>query len=261
MTERKAISKKLRFEVFTRDKFTCQYCGGTVPDVVLHVDHIHPVVEGGDNDITNLITACFDCNSGKGKRLLSDDTVLTKQRKQLEDLEERREQIELMYEWKKELLDLDDRQTELAIDYILEFTKGTYFTDKEYGKSEIKKAILKYGFSDVLESIKISASQYLIFENNKIKPDSFVEFHSKIIRICSIRASGIKENYYIRGICRKRFNYVDERKCLSMINEASKFGATYDQLKDIAIKSRNWSEWQTEMSLLMSILGADNGER
>lgn len=35
MSKRKSISKKLRFEVFKRDGFTCQYCGRMAPDVVL----------------------------------------------------------------------------------------------------------------------------------------------------------------------------------------------------------------------------------
>jgi 5-methylcytosine-specific restriction endonuclease McrA len=65
--ERKALTKKQRFNVFKRDHFTCQYCGQTPPAVVLEVDHITPVVEGGSNDILNLLTACFDCNRGKGK--------------------------------------------------------------------------------------------------------------------------------------------------------------------------------------------------
>lgn len=29
MAERESISKKLRFEVFKRDSFTCQYCGAS----------------------------------------------------------------------------------------------------------------------------------------------------------------------------------------------------------------------------------------
>lgn len=68
---RKAISKKLRFDVFKRDEFICQYCGSHPPDVVLHVDHIQPVAEGGLNDIDNLVTSCESCNLGKGARLLS----------------------------------------------------------------------------------------------------------------------------------------------------------------------------------------------
>jgi len=43
--ERKAISKKLRFEVYKRDKFTCQYCGRKAPDVILEIDHINPVAK------------------------------------------------------------------------------------------------------------------------------------------------------------------------------------------------------------------------
>lgn len=60
-----AITKRVRFEVFKRDKFTCQYCGKRPPDVVLEVDHITPRVEGGSDDMHNLTTACFACNRGK----------------------------------------------------------------------------------------------------------------------------------------------------------------------------------------------------
>lgn len=70
-TARKALSKKTRFEVFKRDGCTCQYCGEHPPKVILHVDHIKPVADGGKNDIDNLITACEPCNLGKGARLLS----------------------------------------------------------------------------------------------------------------------------------------------------------------------------------------------
>lgn len=72
MAQRKAISKKSRFEVFKRDGFTCQYCGAHPPAVILHVDHINPVANGGGNDMDNLITACDSCNQGKSDRLLAD---------------------------------------------------------------------------------------------------------------------------------------------------------------------------------------------
>lgn len=69
---RKSMSKKLRFEVFKRDGFTCQYCGAHPPSAILHVDHIHPVSKGGGDDIDNLITACQPCNSGKSNVELTD---------------------------------------------------------------------------------------------------------------------------------------------------------------------------------------------
>lgn len=70
-TKRKSVSKKTRFDVFKRDSFKCQYCGSHPPSVILHVDHIKPVADGGENEIDNLVTACESCNLGKGARLLS----------------------------------------------------------------------------------------------------------------------------------------------------------------------------------------------
>lgn len=67
---RTPISKRRRFDVFKRDGFACQYCGRKTPDVVLEVDHIVPVAEGGENDADNLTTACFECNRGKSSKSL-----------------------------------------------------------------------------------------------------------------------------------------------------------------------------------------------
>lgn len=64
--KRKKISTRLRFEIFKRDGFTCRYCGRKSPEVVLELEHIVPVADGGSDDEMNLATACWDCNSGKG---------------------------------------------------------------------------------------------------------------------------------------------------------------------------------------------------
>lgn len=70
--KRKGIGKTKRFEVFKRDNFTCCYCGRKPPDVMLELDHVKPVAEGGGNGVANLLTACFECNSGKGRVPLED---------------------------------------------------------------------------------------------------------------------------------------------------------------------------------------------
>lgn len=64
---RSPIRPGLRFAVLNRDQFTCQYCGrrNGEPGVRLHVDHRVPVAKGGDNSMSNLVTACEECNLGK----------------------------------------------------------------------------------------------------------------------------------------------------------------------------------------------------
>lgn len=60
-----AVSKRLRYEVFRRDDFTCRYCGAKAPDAQLRPDHVVPVALGGSDDPSNLVTSCDACNSGK----------------------------------------------------------------------------------------------------------------------------------------------------------------------------------------------------
>jgi len=69
MTKRKGIPPKMKLKVFKRDNYTCRFCGkspATYPELVLEVDHIKPVSEGGSNEIDNLQTLCIMCNRGKG---------------------------------------------------------------------------------------------------------------------------------------------------------------------------------------------------
>ena len=56
-----------RFNVFLRDKFSCQYCGSNNE---LTFDHLLPRSRGGKTDWDNVVTACSGCNVKKGGRLL-----------------------------------------------------------------------------------------------------------------------------------------------------------------------------------------------
>ncbi len=60
------VSQRLRFEIFKKHNFTCQYCGRHVPEITLELDHIIPRSLGGTDEYKNLTTTCRDCNQGKG---------------------------------------------------------------------------------------------------------------------------------------------------------------------------------------------------
>lgn len=157
MTERKPLSKRTRFDVFKRDKFTCQYCGKSAPDVVLHVDHIVPVSKGGTNDIINLVTACQSCNLGKSNIELSDDSVMKVRKSQLDDLAKRREQLEMMYEWQLLLADETATQVQLISDLIGNLSP---YIPNENGESSIRSLLSKFDYEIVIESARIAFTQY-----------------------------------------------------------------------------------------------------
>lgn len=105
------LSSYRRFQIFKRDKFTCQYCGRVPPAVILEVDHILPVSKGGDNNNDNLLTACFDCNRGKANGTL--EAVALDPSVRAEELKERARQIKayerlLLREKKRRATEIDE---------------------------------------------------------------------------------------------------------------------------------------------------------
>ncbi|MBI4445522.1 MAG: HNH endonuclease [Acidobacteria bacterium] len=66
------ISILTKLFVFSRDHFTCIFCGKGVPEVELVLDHWLPVTRGGGDDLRNLMTTCTRCASQKGDRTRSE---------------------------------------------------------------------------------------------------------------------------------------------------------------------------------------------
>lgn len=57
-----------RFNVFARDKNTCQYCGRRFARNELNLDHVVPRSRNGESTWENIVCSCFVCNRIKGGR-------------------------------------------------------------------------------------------------------------------------------------------------------------------------------------------------
>lgn len=252
--KRKAISKKLRFEVFKRDKFKCVYCGASAPDVVLQVDHIDPVAKGGDNNILNLATSCFACNSGKSDRRIDDQSVLKKQKDQLDQLQERMEQIEMMIEWQKGLKNIKDRILDDLKEFWEELAPGYSVT--ETGLKRIKKLVKEYDYEEIREAMEISANQYLHFDEESVTEESWDKAFSKIGGIIRVKRDSdqnpdLKELFYIRGILKNRVRYFDSSLAITLLKMAHEKGISIDKLKRIALQVDYMDDFEEEINELI----------
>ncbi|MBT8144990.1 MAG: HNH endonuclease [Gammaproteobacteria bacterium] len=54
--------------LFKRDGFLCLYCGEHFPSTMLSRDHVTPLIQGGADVWTNVVTACRRCNNHKAGR-------------------------------------------------------------------------------------------------------------------------------------------------------------------------------------------------
>jgi hypothetical protein len=239
--KRKTISKKDRFEVFKRDGFKCQYCGATAPEAVLVVDHIHPVSKDGEHDVMNFITACQPCNAGKSDRTLSDDSVIQKQRGQLEELNARREQLEMMLEWRNALKDIEGDQLSVVLEAWSKAAPGWNLTDT--GKKKARALLRKHALSDVLDAIDRAAEQYLrADEDGKLTSESVDNAWLKVGGI--LRVSALPEDqrrlFYIRGILRNRLRYV-AADAVAEMQRALDAGVPVDEIQDAAKSCSSWT--------------------
>jgi len=247
--QKKAIPKRIRFEVFKRDSFKCQYCGASAPDVLLHIDHIEPVSKGGDNNITNLITSCASCNVGKSSKTLDDKSTLAKQRLQLEDLQARREQLEMLMSWKKGLRDLKEDALCQLCDYWDDLAPG--FVVNDTGKQNIRKWIRKFSIEEIIHAMDIAAEQYLKFEKEDyVNCESWEKAFSKIPGICCVERESqenpeIKDLYYIRGIARNTCKYYfDNEEALELLKVARSWDVPMLELRYIAARSTSWTKFK-----------------
>lgn len=61
-----------RFNVFLRDRFSCQYCGVPTAAERLTFDHVVPKSRGGVTTWDNVVAACEPCNLRKGDRMAAE---------------------------------------------------------------------------------------------------------------------------------------------------------------------------------------------
>lgn len=164
-----SVSTKTRFEVFKRDRFTCAYCGRTPPEVLLHVDHIIPKVDGGPDDIENLVTACQDCNLGKGARPLASRPASGPTAAELEErIEQAKQYLALM----SEVRDIRDQLVDLVIAYwakawdgdLVERDDGTYYEMPNGGyfpeAKTIKSLTRKLPLEAIYEAVDITSARF-----------------------------------------------------------------------------------------------------
>ncbi len=57
-----------RFNIYSRDENTCQYCGKRFHRADLNLDHVVPRSRGGSTSWENVVCSCVPCNLRKGGR-------------------------------------------------------------------------------------------------------------------------------------------------------------------------------------------------
>ena len=254
MEERKQISKKMRFDVLKRDSFTCQYCGKQAPNVVLEIDHIKPVYEGGKNTMLNLITSCFECNRGKGKRKLDVNSSLNKELKELNVMQERNEQIKLMNKWRKQLEKESEDILKIVIEFIYTNTNLRITITGIQLKNTILKDVENYGINEYLKLLRETLSVY--YKGNMKEVQKSLE---KITTFKKINDENkekpyLKDIHYCTGILRNRLSRFEKSTAFNnLLCLHEDYGYSIREIKDICFNVYSWNQFLIQCDDIMGV--------
>lgn len=149
------MKKSLRFKIIERDNFTCQYCGKTPPEAILHVDHIYPKSKGGTDDEINLITSCSDCNLGKKAKVIKNPKTKKEIKQQLQSAKEKEELLEEYHKYKSKLKARETRDLQKINKHWKELWGGNYELGFR-GKVSIKRFLKFTDRNDIIDSMDIA---------------------------------------------------------------------------------------------------------
>lgn len=129
--KREPIGQSIRWQVFARDGFCCRYCGKQAGQngVVLVVDHMVSLADGGDDRYDNLLTACLPCNAGKSAKSINgvptSAEVVERQTKMTARMEDAAESVRRAGEAQRELeQEIVDLKCRIYGNESVEFTQG-----------------------------------------------------------------------------------------------------------------------------------------
>lgn len=231
------LSKKLRFTIFDRDAFTCQYCGEKPPKVILHVDHIVSRKDGGGDEEMNLITSCKDCNLGKSSR--SVDLARIRQtsfKKEIEELDEKKAQLEAYYEYVRKKKDAELHEVDVFQRCWQDCSNGeSSLTDS--GLENMRKLSKRYSTEMIFEAIAIA------WNKTTVEPESKFPYMCGVLRNMKLRqenpelAEEQHEQNRLVYLARKTHAYVDERFLRAHIVKMP-----LSILEEMIPTARNWSQ-------------------
>lgn len=171
---------------------------------------------------------------------MSDDTALIKVRSQMEILQERREQLEMMMEWHRSLSDMDEEMVNFCVSAWKDIAPGDV-TPNENGRRLLKRWIKGFGISEVVESMNI-CSKYIVIRDEAATPDSWETAFRKIENVCKMRKlernnPTLAQAYHLKNIYlsimrrnRKHVSWKLQAEGLERIQQCQAAGVSFEAI-------------------------------
>jgi len=169
--------KRIKFEVFEKDSFRCQFCGSRAPNVTLKLLRIQ---ETNDKDTwlntAFLSTSCTNCENKKAG-IINDGFI------SIEELEERLQQLKMLINWRKGMFKIRKQQLENLITYWQNKIPGYEINSDQ--KKHLLSYMTKYSGDEIRNAMNVACDKFVNFNPDKSYDHSSVsDAFYKVQEIC-----------------------------------------------------------------------------
>lgn len=242
------ISMSTILEVFTRDKFVCQFCKEPPLYKPLTI-FIKRKAKLRGCTIEDFITGCPQCiKDFENQQQVKDITAIPESL--LGKLSDRREQEVLMWEWQRKNIGQSGYLCEELLDHWAKLTKVPKYTRDEY--DTIYNWMGQFSYTTILEAMNIAYQQYLC---KSITKEAIEEAFSKIGGIAHNRTNPhphLRDVNYIVAILKNRGIVESETEitiCRELINENFDADVSSDTLRQISKQTKSYEDFVCSLQL------------
>ncbi|MEJ2545405.1 MAG: hypothetical protein P8Y99_15155 [Calditrichaceae bacterium] len=246
--------KRIKFEIFEKDSFRCQFCGAGAPIAALRLRRIQEA-EKQDEWLNTafLSTSCTTCEkkrAGVNAKDLADGFI------SIDELEERLQQLKMLINWRKGMLRIRKQQLENLVTYWEKKVPGFQISNEQ--KKHLLSYMTKYAGEEIRDAMNMAADKFINYNaDGSFDTDSINQAFSKIQEIC-LQKTKIAANNETDGLhnihqqLKNNINgFFDPHRAAQWLTYARSWEVKIEELAEMAQKVNNWTEFAVNIDKMV----------
>jgi hypothetical protein len=245
--------KRIKYEIFEKDAFKCQFCGTGTPNVTLQLVRIQDAQQNDEwLDLAFLSTSCKICEKKKsGVEEKSPNNYMS-----IDELEERLQQLKMLINWRKGMLNIRKQQLANLISYWE--NKIPDFETNNDQKKYLAAYISKYSSDEIRSAMDMAVDKFIKFsDDGTLDKNSILTAFSKIPEICQTKTEIVNthetdglqriHNQLEQGIS----GFFDSNRASQWLNYARSWEVPIDDLFKMATSVKSWTEFSLNIDKMV----------
>ena len=246
--------KRIKFEVFEKDSFKCQYCGSVAPIVTLQLRRIQEIQQSEKwLDTAFLSTSCAACEkkqAGEAENAKRSEFI------SIDELEERLQQLKMLINWRKGMLKIRKQQLANLVQYWENKVPKSPVDNIQ--RREILRYINKFSGDEIRAAMDMAADKFLKTEaDGSLNQESISNALHKIPEICAQKTQ-IANNHETDGLFQINellktniTGFFDSRRAFQWLNYARSWEISLDDLTTMASAVTSWTQFSLNIDKMV----------